>query len=189
MASQPGTDTRADRAERTRRSALDTARRLFAENGYAATSLQQIADAMGVQKANVYYYFRTKQAILDELLGERVVALEALMHAAEAETDRERRLELVIAGFVAEVVTAHREIGPINFADPAVRTLPGVSERLDALSAHAVRVLFGSKPTADELAGFAMAQDLKPALSALSHLPDRQLREALTRLCRRLLPA
>jgi AcrR family transcriptional regulator len=45
--------SRAEQAERTRAAVLDTARRLFAERGFDATSLQLIADTMGVQKANV----------------------------------------------------------------------------------------------------------------------------------------
>lgn len=178
---------RAAQAERTRQAVIDAARRLFAERGYAATSLQQIADETGVGKANVYYYFQTKQAILEVLLDERVVALEALMHDAANESDRERRVDLVVDGFVEQVVIAHREVAPVNFADPAVRNQPGVVERLDALSARAVWLLFGEHPSADELAGFALVQDLKPALRALDHLPDPELREALGRLCRRLL--
>jgi hypothetical protein len=64
-----------------------------------------------------------------------------------------------------------------------------VTDRLDALSRAAVHVLFGEQPTDDELAGFALVQDLKPALRALTHLPDDELRLALVRLCQRLLPA
>ena len=189
MTAQPEAPSRAAQADRTRRAVLLTARRLFAERGYAATSLQQIADAMGVRKANVYYYFRTKNALLEELLDERVAALESLIDAAASEPDRDRRIDLVITGFVEQVVIAYREIAPINFADPAVRSQPGVTGRLDALSVRAARVLFGEHPTPDELAGFALVQDLKPALHALDQLPDVELRAALTRLCRRLLPS
>jgi hypothetical protein len=78
-------------------------------------------------------------------------------------------------------------MAPVHFADPAVRGQPGVSQRLDAISARAVTLLFGEHPTADELAGFALVQDLKPALRAIGHLPDDELRRALTRLCRTLL--
>lgn len=179
---------RAAQAERTRLSILSTARRLFAENGYAATSLQQIADAQGIQKANVYYYFRTKQAILDVLLDERISALEALIERAEHEPDRARRRDLVVEGFIAEVVVAHREIAPVDVADPAVRSQPGVAERLAAIASRAVGVLFGEHPSVDELAGFALVQNLRPALQALDRLPDGELRSALERLCRRLLP-
>lgn len=180
--------TRAEQAERTRQGVLDTARRLFAERGFAATSLQQIADALGVTKANVYYYFRTKNAILEALLDERVLALEALLDQAERIPEARRRREFVVDGFVEQVVMAHRTIAPVDVADPGVRGQPAVAERLDALSARALRVLFGDRPGVDEQAGFWMVQDLKPVTRRLTHLPDDELRAALRRLCLRLLP-
>ncbi|MFT4123517.1 MAG: helix-turn-helix domain-containing protein [Microbacteriaceae bacterium] len=180
--------TRAEQAQRTRQGVLETARRLFAEQGYAATSLQRIADAMGVRKANVYYYFPTKAAILDALLDERVLALEALLDAVEAEPETDVRRRLLVEGFVDEVVTAHRTIAPVDFADPAVRSVSAVAERLDALTARASAVLFGPHPSVDDRAALAVVLDLKPVLRRLGGLPDDQLRGALRRLCLRLLP-
>ena len=59
-----GMSTRAVQAEQTRQQILETAQRLFAELGYDATSLQMIADEMGLTKAAVYYHFRAKSDIL-----------------------------------------------------------------------------------------------------------------------------
>ena len=59
------TSTRAAQAERTRQQILETAQRLFAEHGYDATSLQMIADEMGLTKAAVYYHFPAKVDIRD----------------------------------------------------------------------------------------------------------------------------
>ena len=179
--------TRAEQAARTRQTVLDTARALFAEGGFAATSLQDIADAMGVRKANVYYYFKTKTAILDALLDERVNALDALLDAAEAETSLEASRELVIAGFADEVVKAYRTVAPVDFADPAVRSIPGVAERLEALLVRTTMALFGEHPTIDQLAGLAVMQDLKPVMRALDRLPDEELVQVLRQLCRRLI--
>jgi len=47
--------TRALQAEQTRQQILETAERLLTEVGYEATSLQMIADEMGLTKAAVYY--------------------------------------------------------------------------------------------------------------------------------------
>src|SRR5580704_2773684 len=55
-----GMSTRAAQAERTRQQILDTAQRLFTELGYDATSLQMIADEMGLTKAAVDYLFRNR---------------------------------------------------------------------------------------------------------------------------------
>jgi AcrR family transcriptional regulator len=46
---------------------LDCAAKLFADRGYDATSLGDLADASGIAKATLFHYFKTKQQILFEL--------------------------------------------------------------------------------------------------------------------------
>jgi AcrR family transcriptional regulator len=46
-----------------------TAARLFAENGYANTTMTQIARACGLRQSSLYYWFGQKEAILRELLA------------------------------------------------------------------------------------------------------------------------
>ncbi|HKJ84779.1 MAG TPA: helix-turn-helix domain-containing protein [Spirochaetia bacterium] len=46
---------------------LDTAMRLFMQNGYEQTSVNAIIDAVGVSKGAFYHYFKTKEDLLDEL--------------------------------------------------------------------------------------------------------------------------
>ena len=43
---------------------LETALRLFREKGYRATSMRDIADAMGLRKASLYHYVKSKQDLL-----------------------------------------------------------------------------------------------------------------------------
>jgi AcrR family transcriptional regulator len=179
--------TRADQAERTRRTVLDTARRLFLEHGFDATSLQSIADAMGVTKANVYYYFRTKIAILEALLDTNVAALTGMLDEAEKIPGRRARREFLVDGFVNEVVAAHRSVAPMSRTDPIVRRHPGISRRLDALAERGLHLLFGPEPTPDEAAAYWMLNDLRPATQHLTHLPDDELRATLNRLCLRVL--
>ncbi len=52
----------------TRSKILDTAERLFGENGYAPTSLRKIIAAAGVNLAAIHYHFGTKQALLDQVI-------------------------------------------------------------------------------------------------------------------------
>ncbi len=47
---------------------LDAAEELFAEQGYAATSVRQLAEAAGVNPALVHYYFKNKQGLLRAVL-------------------------------------------------------------------------------------------------------------------------
>ena len=47
---------------------LEAAARIFGEKGYHATSMSDIADAVNLQKASIYYHFESKQEILVALL-------------------------------------------------------------------------------------------------------------------------
>ena len=60
--------TRADRARQTRRRMLDRARELFVTEGYAATTMERIADEAGVAVQTLYYTFRTKGQLLREVI-------------------------------------------------------------------------------------------------------------------------
>jgi AcrR family transcriptional regulator len=176
---------RAEQARQTRESVLDSARALFAEQGYDATSLQQIADRMGVTKANVYYYFRTKDAILEALLTPMVQGLAALLDTADQVTDRDERVRLLVAGFVEQVVTAYRTVGSLNLGDPVLRRHVAVTRELDDLSERGLRLVCGPSPTADQQAGWYLTRDLAPVLRRLHHLPDKELKHTLERLCLR----
>ena len=52
----------------TREQILEAALALFAVNGYEATSISQLADAVGIRKASLYSHFSNKQDILDTVL-------------------------------------------------------------------------------------------------------------------------
>lgn len=56
--------TRAESKERTRQRLLKEAQRLFRERGYAATSLEQIADAAEVTKGAIYGHFASKEDLM-----------------------------------------------------------------------------------------------------------------------------
>jgi TetR/AcrR family transcriptional regulator len=71
------TRTQAERADQTRTRILDAAVREFSENGLAGARTEQIAEAAGVNKALLYYYFKSKEALYEvalESVAERVVA-------------------------------------------------------------------------------------------------------------------
>ncbi|WP_423919178.1 TetR/AcrR family transcriptional regulator [Frigoribacterium sp. 2-23] len=59
------------RGAETRRRAQKVALELFTRQGYEATSLREIADELGINKASLYYYFASKEAILQSLFDER----------------------------------------------------------------------------------------------------------------------
>ncbi len=52
----------------TREGIIEAAARIFSEKGFHATSMQDIADAVDLQKASLYYHFSSKQEILADIL-------------------------------------------------------------------------------------------------------------------------
>ena len=53
----------------TRDEILNIALELFSVNGYEATSISQLADAVGIRKASLYSHFASKQEILDDVVA------------------------------------------------------------------------------------------------------------------------
>jgi AcrR family transcriptional regulator len=68
----------------TRDRILSVALRLFATQGYANTSLREIADELGVTKAALYFHFKTKEDILNGILLEHLASINAMIEEAEA---------------------------------------------------------------------------------------------------------
>jgi AcrR family transcriptional regulator len=67
------TDKLADqppRGEQTRRLIVDTAVRLFGEQGYEKTTMRAIATAAGLAASNAYYYFPSKDHLVQEFYNE-----------------------------------------------------------------------------------------------------------------------
>ena len=52
----------------TREDILEAALDLFSVKGYEATSISQLADAVGIRKASLYSHFANKQDILDNVV-------------------------------------------------------------------------------------------------------------------------
>ncbi len=181
------TTKRTLQAQQTRQAVLDTARRLFAERGYDATSLQEIADAMGVRKANVYYYFKTKSALLVELLGSLIAPLTELLDRVAGVPDPDERALRLAAGYAEVVVNAYRGRGPLNLGDPGLQREPEAARLLDVLGERALVLLFGATPTVDQRAAFWLILDLGPVLRRLADLSDAELTDAVQRLCLRVI--
>lgn len=61
--------SQAERRAATQGVILDHARRLFADRGFEATSIDDVAEAAGVAKGAVYHHFASKEALFERVLG------------------------------------------------------------------------------------------------------------------------
>ncbi|NED14743.1 TetR/AcrR family transcriptional regulator [Streptomyces sp. SID9124] len=74
------------RRQATRQKLYEAAVTLIAEKGFSATTVDEIADRAGVAKGTVYYNFKSKTELFEELLRHGVGLLTASLRAAAEET-------------------------------------------------------------------------------------------------------
>jgi AcrR family transcriptional regulator len=77
----PGHARRTAASDDTRRHILDHAAKLLRINGYASTSLRDIAAATGMKAGSLYYHFDSKEELAETVMSE---GIERIRHAVEA---------------------------------------------------------------------------------------------------------
>jgi AcrR family transcriptional regulator len=176
---------RAVQAEQTRQQILDTAQRLFAERGYDATSLQMIADEMGITKAAVYYYFPAKADILSEALLPGIQRVETLIQEAETIRGRHGRMEHLVNG-LADFLVESRQYVLMAAREPAAKRHK-MNAQSEAIRERALTLLYGDNPSAAERLAFSAAVSLPDSLDLMVDLTDDELRNVLTATMLRIL--
>jgi AcrR family transcriptional regulator len=76
-----------DKAER-RQEILAAAKAVFADKGYHATTIADIAKAAGLSYGSIYWYYESKEALFHELMSAEAAALRAHIDAAVRATPR-----------------------------------------------------------------------------------------------------
>jgi AcrR family transcriptional regulator len=83
---------------------IQAAAQIFRQKGYQAASMQDIADAVGLQKASLYHHVASKQEILLEILDQAIDVLIADMQAViEAGGPPEKQLRQAMRAYVSRV--------------------------------------------------------------------------------------
>ncbi|MFJ7767173.1 TetR/AcrR family transcriptional regulator [Streptomyces sp. NPDC097107] len=91
MESSSATSQGSSRREATRQKLYEAAVTLIAEQGFSATTVDEIAERAGVAKGTVYYNFASKSVLFEELLRHGVGLLTASLRQASERTAREGR--------------------------------------------------------------------------------------------------
>lgn len=177
--------SRSAQAAATRQQIVETAQRLFVDRGYQSTSLQSIANDMGLTKAAVYYHFRTKAQILQASLDPAVEEMTVLLDELAGMTSRRERLDAYAVGWV-DFLVRNRELGTMLLHDPEIRAASVYAEN-DGRRRRILRVLFGSSPTPAERMAYVMCVWMLEGLGELSDLSDDDLRATLLLTARGLL--
>jgi len=168
-------------AAETRAGILDGAERLFAQNGFDATPTSAIAEAAGVPKGLLFYYFPTKAELLRALVAERM-SLGPLDVDAIAQPGDPARSLLNLTAKIRELEDASHVIGVIvsreQHTHPEVLTaLRDHRERLQSLIERVLSASAPVRPTASRLRSAA-----RTWLGILSLGSDRATETARTEL-------
>lgn len=114
----------------------EAAVRLFVEHGVSGTSLQMIADEVGVTKAAVYYHYRTKDDLVVGVVAPFLDRVFDVVAAARARRGHRAQVETLIDGLV-DVVVDVRRLYVVAAVDPVIAHLnenyPRMREVGDAL--------------------------------------------------------
>lgn len=97
---------RANNYDDKRRAILDRSAELFSEYGYDRASMNKIAAACGVSKANLYHYYKDKDELLFDVIR---VHLQDLNHVVEAADQPDLPPQERLRNLVAALLEAYRD--------------------------------------------------------------------------------
>ena len=138
------------KAAQTRQAIVDTAMRLFRQDGYDRTTMRGIASGAGVSVGNAYYYFASKEHLVQAFYdGLQVEHAERATGVLETESGFAERLEGVLLAWLDIAEPHHAFAGQffMNAADPGSPLSPFSPESAPARETSIAlqrRVLDGS---------------------------------------------
>ena len=101
----------------------------FRADGFVGTSIADLAGALGVSKAAIYYHYRSKDALLHRLIDPLLDAIDACIHDHHTPAASARTARQLLGAYLA-VLIAHREVVPLVATDVAVLNHPRIGPRL-----------------------------------------------------------
>ncbi|MDD7812375.1 TetR/AcrR family transcriptional regulator [Mycobacterium sp. CSUR Q5927] len=170
---------------------LDAARALFTEHGVSGTTLQMIADRLGVNTSAVYYQFRSKADIVVTVFRPVFEDITRVVRIAAAIPSQEVRREATISGMI-ELAVRHRRTTALVHTDPAIaEVVETIGEFRDAFGSLQ-EILAGPEPDPASRTAIAV---LVPGIfgaaadPAVCDIPDEELHRLLLDCSRRLIAA
>ena len=105
-------DDRPPRGEQTRARIVAAALRLFRDQGYEATTMRAVAAEAGVSLGNAYYYFASKEHLVQSFYGEmQALHREAAAQVLASERDFAARLRGVLVAWIDAAAPYHAFAG------------------------------------------------------------------------------
>jgi AcrR family transcriptional regulator len=153
-----------------------TALELFIKQGFTATSLQQIADRVGVTKAALYYHFPSKADLARSIFLPWKEDLDKFLDEAESNQDRTPR-DLI--GDAFDVLVRHRGAFTAMMVDGSILKHVDLVSWTTEWAARLQRLFIGPNPTIYEQTRVAVAfGGLNDAIFLLGELPIEEVKPA-----------
>jgi AcrR family transcriptional regulator len=190
--------TPAEKASRTRQALVDAARERFGEQGYAATSVDEIVRQAGVTKGALYHHFADKEAVfravVEDVKGNVTSVMAEEFLAATTEPDA---LDTVIRGCLA-FIDVHRDPAVRRITILDARSVLDAATRRDLEARYEVAVIRGALRRAVNLGvidpqplgplAHVLAGGLSEACALLAEVEDEAaVRDDIDAVVRRLL--
>jgi AcrR family transcriptional regulator len=122
-------ETGHDNGRDTRSRLRELALQLFAEQGYEKTSLREIAERLGVTKAALYYYFRSKEDIVRSLVEDYYTELDGLVAWAKTQPRNAATRAEIVNRYLDIVVNGTQVFRMLHQNQAAVSSLAAAKER------------------------------------------------------------
>ncbi len=177
--------------EERRRELVDTAQRLFMERGYEHTAISDIVKELNIAQGTLYYYFRSKEDILEAVVEKSIAVLEqnVIELTQDDGVDETIRLNAAIngiLGFISQrndfIDFLHQDINAVMHAKLEKATLERIVPILSDLviNGNAKNRLCIENPS-------ETVEFLSAALVYIFHQPDiNNDRQRCEKLCRSL---
>jgi AcrR family transcriptional regulator len=101
----------------------------FSVGGFLGTSIADLAGALGVSKAAIYYHYRSKDSLLHHLIDPLLDAIDACIQDHTTPAASTRTARQLLDAYLA-VLFAHREVVPLISTDVAIVNHPKIGPRL-----------------------------------------------------------
>jgi AcrR family transcriptional regulator len=162
---------------------------LIAGHGVSGTSLQMIADAIGVTKAAVYHQYKSKNDIVIAVTENELAILEDALVAAEADERRQEARRILLIQLIDLAVTRRQWVGTLT-SDPVIVRILGEHPPFQRFMSRLYGVLLDQRDdTKARVAAAIMSAAIAGAVvnPIVSDLDDDLLRDNLIELIPRLL--
>lgn len=176
----------------TRSRLMETAAKLFIVYSVRGTTLQMIADELGITEAAVHAHFESKDAVAEAIVELVFTEASSIVDAASRQHTLAAQMDDALDGFI-DLIVRHRILVRLISRDPGLTRAASRTARQPAISdsrTKLIALLVGAEPTStDRMTGHLLFRELAMAVANPEHadIDDETLRRDLRDMGMRLL--